>query len=104
MILYQMKTVKNYTSPIANAVIYCKAFDLVDKTGIALMGKVVRFFINELYLKLMQTYPNVDEIKMHYFIFLYEIQNQRSQALVEIRKIHKNSLALHDQYLVYRSK
>ncbi len=89
---------------MANSVIYCRAFDLLEKTGGATLARVVKFYINEIFIKLLQKYPDSDEVRMQYFLFLQDIQKKTSQTLVEMRKIDKSSLSLHDQYLIYRTK
>ena len=99
-----MKVCKKPDCPMAFSVIYYRAFELVDKKNDELLGKVIRFYINEQYARLSHKFPDNNEIKMSCALFLYEVQKQRSQAFVELRKIHKSSLSIPQRYIAYKCK
>ena len=83
--------------------IYYKTFNIIDDNGIKNLKKIIRFYINEIYIQLIRN-TNSDIVKINYCMFLNNIQNQKSHALVEAQKVNKKKLTIIDRYLIYRIK
>ena len=89
---------------MANAAVYCNAYDLLDPNGVKTVDKMFKFYINELYINILQTNPLNNIARINYCMFLYIIQKQCSHVLIEARKINKKVLYPNEQYALYAIK
>ncbi len=102
--LHHLRVCRDLECPLMSAVAACYACDLFKPHGAPQMVKVVRYFITEIYSRLIDRYPHDGYVRMLYFNFIYEVQERSCQALVEMRKTPRNSLSYANQYSVYRTK